>query len=290
MLLENMIAMINRDIINEPVPDDEVPPSVMDFVVEADATSDNSSPLASRNLRVSSLVGMCARQAILMHRMTDRPQRRVSSATRVAYAVGHGIHRHVAEQVIAARGGRGVWGNWRCRCGYAGRLGFKPVNLLPCTRCNGGIVHYNEAHLVDRDRRIEGHPDLILGANEKLYLVEVKSMAEAQFDRLTGPVHEHLVQALMYRELMISNGYGMADEVILFYVRKQWHYRDLPYKEFVVDATTGLHRLAVVNCFDVARQVWEALDSNATPPRTLCVSTSSPTARECPVAVRCFSS
>jgi len=289
-LLEDLIATVNRDIINErPDPGEDVVPNVMDLVVASDAQPDREMSMEG-NLRVSSLVSLCPRQVILMHRMTDRPPRRYTSATKVAFSVGHGIHNHVSQQVIEAREGLGVWGDWRCRCGHSGRLGFKPTSghVMPCERCRGMIVNYHEARLIDRVRRIEGHPDLVLGANAKLYLIEVKSMAASAFDNLDSPVHEHLVQALLYRQLMIDLGYGMADEVILFYVRKQWHHSRSPYKEFTADATTGLNRLAVSNCFEVARQIWEALDSGEVPERTLCVSASSPMARECPVAVRCF--
>lgn len=130
----------------------------------------------------------------------------------------------------------------------------------------------------------------MLGANNLLYPVEVKSMAPSQFDTLTEAQIDHTTQALIYRKMMLDLGYAMADEVIIFYVRKQWQYGERsPYKEFVVDATAGLMALRVADCYVRAEQVWQALENDELPDRVLCALPTSPMARECPAVVRCFS-
>lgn len=286
-LLEELARTINRDIIHAPTSDAQ-PMSVLELVSRADAMPDRNMSL-SGNLWVSALVNLCPRQIIILHRMSERPVRRHSSATRVAFAQGHGIHDHVTGQVIRAMEGRGVWGSWRCRCEHSSGLGFKPVNALPCERCQTKMVNYHEPYLVDRAHRISGRPDLVLGGDDLLHVVEVKSMAPAAFDKLTEAETDHVTQALIYRQMMLDLGYAMSDDVLIFYVRKQWHYRDSPYKEFRVDATTGLLRLRVADCYVRAQQVWDALENDTLPDRTICAMPTSPMARECPAAVRCFS-
>ena len=67
-LLEDLIATVNRDIINErPDPGEDVVPNVMDLVVASDAQPDREMSMEG-NLRVSSLVSLCPRQVILIDR------------------------------------------------------------------------------------------------------------------------------------------------------------------------------------------------------------------------------
>lgn len=241
---------------------------------------------------VSTLVGACARREVIANLHTDEHVRRVTSADRVVWALGRAAERHVRKQLLASRNNQGVYGRWVCTCEQHSHVGMVPAQDA-CPHCNSPRNRFLEHPVYDEEAWIVGNCDIPVMHGEYLVVTEIKSIkrdGSDGFEGLEAAKANHILQALIYRDLYRRAGWKTHNYVKILYVCKDYPKRGIRsiYKEFSVDATTPASTLMV----DVARAealvIRDGLINKTIPPRTLCSSPSSPAARDCPMLTLCW--
>lgn len=261
-----------------------------DLVRAAGATS---RPLRqTQYLHVSDLISRCVRKIAIVeqHKMVRQPQQ-IGIMDLLTYSVGDTIH-----DVIKGRASVGgpsvVWGNWTCACKTTKTekpcLKSEVDPRQVCPACGGGLHTYTEVPIRDEDLKIVGTPDLLLHLNDynALYVTELKSISQKQFDELTRPQPDHVIQILFYWYLLRRAGYRITNKVSVFYVTKGYMFKGSPYVEFVIDAEESVHRLDPY--LETARELKTFRETGALPKRIVCSSDRSPEARKCEACNVCF--
>ncbi len=271
----------------EPIAQVPVEQDLLKNVVDRmDVVPDTRRVGANPWVHVSNLVrGMCTRQFWLARAHDTPVVSRWRGAHRVAFAMGHAAEAHVRGSIIDVMQPHEVFGDWKCRCGQTSRLmGTVPQTGL-CAMCAYPADIYREPTLRNEAYRIIGRPDLTLHDEQRnKIVVEFKSISIAGWNGLSGPEPEHLAQALLYRWLYEQSGYAVHDEVILFYVSKDFNWRGSPYKEYHIDATSAGCALMVEAALTAARECF----ADEVPPNRTCPRPDHHIARACPLATICF--
>lgn len=249
---------------------------------------------ATDYLHLSSLIGACARMHVLAHRYDVTIHNRVTGAHRVMWAMGRAVETHIRSAFVKGMDWRGVYGRWRCACGKRRVDGFLPAggpSAQRCVVCGSGTEVYEEMTWKDEGARIVGNPDLTFQTSEGLTVVEIKSLNGDEFETLTAPKPDHVLQALGYRRLIAGNGVAVAPRAAIVYANKKFQFRGSVYKEFHVSETQ-----ATANALDLmwgtALAIWTGKQSGTavTPVRLpACSSMGTPTAKRCPTCTYCFS-
>lgn len=259
-------------------------------------------PSVEGYIHASSLLDMCARQQVIAN--LHRPPallNNVSSADRVVWALGRAAEKHVRRQVINGLQMRDTFGRWSCHCPRwerSVRQGFYDDDIR-CGHCAQKLDKYREITLFDHANKIAGNPDLIFRHMQKYVCTEVKSIKGEEFKELRVPLNVHVLQAILYRHLLLLTGMPVADVVVIFYVNKHYARRrrraegEAPerspvYKEFHVDATLPMYQNELARMLSIAAEVRDHMRVGMVPERTLCTNSSCSRARECPVAATCF--
>lgn len=260
---------------------------ITDMLNRQDAVPEHGRAGRGNYIHVSSLVDLCARQYYLARRyQVDRPER-ITGGHQTTFAIGRALEAHVKRHIMADRSLGGIWGMWACACGHSRGIGLHRTDRT-CERCGRPMDRYEEPVLRDEEYRIIGRPDVTLHEGRAFKVVlEIKSMARDRWDRLTAPLADHMLQALMYRWLYQRQGYAVYDHVILLYITKDFRYGS-PYKEFHAHADHDHHRLMVDDALALAVQVRDAVQEDRPPPRERCERPDCAAARNCPVASLCF--
>ena len=208
----------------------------IDKVLSMDSTPE-SSRVGSAYIHVSSLIGMCVRKYLLAYTTDLDRSEVVKPSMRLVWALGRAAETHVRTQFIEAVNKEGVVGKWKCKCGFLKMDGLYD-DTLKCTRCSKKANVYTETALFDHEHCIVGSPDLIYirPDNEKLMVVECKSINKKDFDALKSPKMDHVHQAMAYNELLRRSGANQDSSVSIVYVCKDFNFSS-PYKEFRVERT-----------------------------------------------------
>lgn len=286
----------------DPIPDnlphssavlEEMPeiPSVKDLLDAQDRLPERNrvGGNAEGYMHMSSLIATCARKEILAAQHAGMEVfNNVTGGHRLVWAYGRAAEKHVRGQFIAATGGN-LYGRWKCVCGHTEALGWgTDIHHLTCNRCTGPVEHYHEEPIYDHERKIVGNSDMpFTVGNDWLVIGECKSMNKVDWDKLTAPLNDHVLQAATYRRLYQNAGWKVHDKVVVLYAVKEFKFGS-PYKEFHVDVSSGMMETQVDDILAMAEEIAAARATRSIPPRTICGSSQNPIAKQCPMASLCF--
>jgi len=206
------------------------------------------------------------------------------TSQRIIFRSGEILHELLRDEIT--RKSRTVFGNWRCGCkktitehGFA--IDFKNVR---CEHCGGPTNIYDEFKLINEECKIVGHADIAYMEDGWLMIGELKSVSKLIFDSLSGAQPDHQYQARMYSWLARQMGYNVHDHVVVFYVCREWMFKN-PYKEYLVYWNPDDPPQPYV---DLAMEFKIYRETGAVPPRTLCTSKAAPRSKKCATQVFCF--
>lgn len=237
-------------------------------------------------VHVSSLTAFCGRQLVLMRREERPLLRSVTGGHRVMWRVGRAVEAHIREQFIKGRHFHGILGRWTCRCGKMSMPGLYRSTAV-CNSCNGAVDVYGEYTLLDPESHLVGNPDLLIEHEGAVVVVEIKSMARERWEALQAPLADHVLQAGMYHDLLPKHGMRPHKSLVFVYCTKEFKYGS-PYKEFHVDATTGMLLNQRAGLRAQVRDAMAHEMAGTLPARTVCRNTSAQMAKECAVCAACF--
>lgn len=236
---------------------------------------------------VSSLIGVCTRAYALAQRFQVEAVESVTGGHRVMWKIGRAVEKHVRTQFIEGQGRQGVYGRWVCLCEGIDHLGMFPART--CQRCGQQATRYKEPVLCDDENKIIGSPDITFLVGRYYFVpVELKSMNKKDWDALTAPLPDHIMQAAMYRDLYKTKNFLVHDKVKFVYTTKDFKWGD-PYKEYQIDCTQPHIESLIQDMKDAARAIRVARETRTLPQRTICQTAGNTRAKGCPVAHLCFS-
>lgn len=244
---------------------------------------------------VSALIGICPRRHILAHVNKLERMNPVNASMRLVWALGRAAEHHVRTQFIEAMQRRTILGTWVCKCGFLKKEGLYE-DVPSCPRCRTKPTNYKECPLFDHHARITGSPDMLylrLDTN-KIRVVECKSIKKDDFEKLTKPKADHILQGMAYNELLRINGLPQDDSITVIYVCKDYQFSS-PYKEFQIKRDAN-HDAQIQRMWESANQIAACIrdvsdDFEPIVPDRLqtCSSDSSLTAKNCDCVGLCFS-
>lgn len=242
-------------------------------------------------VHVSDLIGKCMRRVALLERH-ELPERagRLTLMDLLTFRMGEAVH-DVAKERTALGAPDNVWGKWKCKCGHLYHeepCVYSEVDQEDiCERCGTATTEYVEVSMRDEDLLIVGNPDLLLyfGDIDAFHVNEIKSLAHKQWEEISRPKPEHVIQALFYWYLMRKLGYRMTDRITIIYFTKGYVFQGKPYKEFSYLAEEVLHRLD--DFLEDAQALKQSREGGELPART-CPSADCPEGRKCEVTNVCF--
>lgn len=286
MLIDRLSNLATRTR-GAPVPQIEaLPDKFLSDVLDAqDRVPERTRSALPGYTHVSSLIGLCPRQLVLMRREDRLLLNTVTGGHRVMWRIGRAVETHIRDQYISARRRQGIIGQWKCRCEETVRVGFH--QSVVCAKCNGPTDHYHELPLFDHTAKVVGNPDILIAHNGAVVVVEIKSMNAEQFAEINAPLGNHVFQAGMYHDLLPNMGYRAHRQAVIIYCTKQFKYGS-PYKEYHVDMTSPALQADRSSAVRRAAEVAHAMDTNSLPARTMCTGPTSTMARQCPVVTSCM--
>jgi hypothetical protein len=189
-------------------------------------------------LRLSGIADVCVREQTLGLRNSITGDSRVPLGLRVTFDIGNAIHNFLQNAGDYFGDARLGW--WRCSaCGC--RL-FGRVPKKKCESCAAlpGAFQYQEHELsLPRGLPVSGHPDNFLEvAPGDVRIVDFKSINGNDFDALTMPKAEHVLQLTGYMHYIgLDNSLPVQvnnQKGIILYVSKKHTVKQLPFKAFHV--------------------------------------------------------
>ncbi|MCK5642023.1 MAG: hypothetical protein KAJ19_14560 [Gammaproteobacteria bacterium] len=242
---------------------------------------------------VSEFHKLCPREEVL-RRIVGKEEKSPTFAPRTKriFDVGSALHKWYQNDYF---GNMGIlWGKWMCLGCETIYWGFKPKDDCWC-----GRTYYDykevpvEAKLsvtYSEKKSIVGHSDGLIYWCHKWYVLEIKTINDRGFERLTGAYADHKSQSLISLDL-IRNRYVVAPDnvkvpmpiqVIMIYVNKN----DSMEKLFLLDQDEE-----TTSAKSVIPDIIEAASSRKILPekKTGCVTKSRKPACQCKMKDLCFS-
>ena len=208
---------------------------------------------------VSSLLDLCPRQYAIARANNLQLSSSPTSAQRVVWEIGKFLEKYVVKNI---------------------------------RNYHGTSFTHSSVEIKNEEYKIIGEADLLLHVDEKVVVVtEIKTMNARDFEKLTTPLADHILQAALYRWLVSNYPVGYAkphDHVILLYVAKDF-IRGSPYKEFHVDTTAQTIQRGVEIALELAAELKDARENNIIPRRHVCDRIDCTRSKNCPVATICWS-
>lgn len=247
-------------------------------------------------LHVSSAIRDCPRSIAINRRLGKVDIKSPTGADRIVWTMGRAAEKHWRDSLIRDLNFAGCVGKWQCDCKITVLKGLHLQGAQPiCPICQTSANNYNELTVSDQDAGLTGNPDfLLITEREKLLVVEIKSMNAREFDALTAPNPDHIMQATAYHRIagrsLVTLPEHMEPEVRIVYIKKDYTFVGSVYKEFSVDCSS--RPAAILD------QVWQdsasviACDSPEIPlpPKlSACGSPTGTTPKKCSNCTACFS-
>ncbi len=257
-------------------------------------------------LHVSDLLSKCIRKrCITRHLGIKPPSKRLSLSDMLTFAQGDAIHDTLKD--VARRGDPNqVWGKWSCTC--EALMHEEPCTYgeidqeEECEHCRSKVTKYHEVSMFNEEYWIVGNPDMLqfIAGIQAFHITELKSISPEQYKDLLCPKPEHVQQVVFYWWLMRELGYRLTNKCTIFYATKGWVFGGTaPYKSFLVDVQSELHRLDVMleEAAEHKRSILSIIASTAAkgrkpaltfPLRTHCATRDTKVAKSCEVCDVCF--
>lgn len=244
-------------------------------------------------MHLSTFVKHCPRRAVLTRDSDDDQSGTVLGSMRIVWEMGRGVERHIRGQYIKAVNREGIYGVWKCKCGKQKQTGFYR-DRKACPSCGTKSKEYHELTVFDNEGMIVSNPDfLVLDGEGMLVPVEIKSINKEDFNKLEAPNGDNMNQLVGYWINLKDHGPDnvrsrLSNYVIIIYANKDFTWSDDPYKEYRVKLSQVQ---SMVNAYHQLRdtRISTLHDPEIMPERRLCAKVDKGPAKECPVAVRCFS-
>jgi hypothetical protein len=226
-----------------------------------------------------------------------RRQQFVSTSLRYTFDMGIMLAQLMCE--VWAR--NIVIGNWVCLgCGNTLEFCKAPSR---CQKCGSREFRYKEVRFLARECNVSGGVDMLvqLPGEQKLRLVELKSIEKDGFKALMAPLSEHRMRTSLYLRLVVESSHPWAkminpDEGILLYMAKGFGVKDesittagiadspfSPFKEFMVSRDDKEAKLLLEKAKKVAD-----FRKGGPMPGGVCVTAMCSRANACSVAKPCF--
>lgn len=204
----------------------------------------------------------------------------------ITFAQGVAIQEYVTNR-LKANAAEKLYGSWRCLCQDKEVIATLNVakQMPSCRKCDSRLIHYHEIVVHNDKYMIVGSVDLLLIENRALYVIECKSINKKDWEALTRPIPDHLIQVVLYWFLMREAGYSLNENASILYVVKEFKIGS-PYKEFIINIPSQLHRIK--DYLRDAKDLKRARRRGGLPPRITCVDMNSPAAKKCSFAIQCF--
>jgi hypothetical protein len=252
-------------------------------------------------IKTEQAYAFCAREHVLNYHSTKTRLSRGSlpPGRELLFANGHFLHDHVIKKFLRESPfAQYAYGTWVCMCkshwspDFKGRKQTGTYGSLDrdalCEFCGSANDNYVEISVVSRKFHLTGHPDFLLLFEGRFYVYEFKTIdrADIDFDAVTQPFFDHVLQASFYYYIMTELGFKMSPVVRILYVDRSNKklFAGEPYKEF--------HRKAVplktiTEYTDKLKAVAVVKKSRWLPPR-ICNDIHASRARNCAQCIECF--
>lgn len=288
MLLNKLNALVKKEREWEV---NVLPPNFIKQILDKQDTIPERSRIGNYKgyVHVSSLSSnFCPREYAIAHKEELAMYETFTGGHKVTFRIGRAVESHIRESIITEVGKQNIFAKWSCECGEGSRVGLFKEALCKCGR---PLDIFDEPAISDEENGVVGRPDLILYHNKTLHITEIKSIKKdttttVGWDDLTEPLESHIRQNIFYPPLLQSLNLPVSPIVTFIYCTKDFKFGS-PYKEFRIDTSEPKYQELRQELLLEAKQVKEFVSSGKSPER-ICLSESSPLARKCKVAFRCF--
>ncbi len=281
-----------------PPVDLELPDHGLSALVTTQDRIPETSREGTERVHISALLGdWCARRHAIHYRHPESMQQQESPspADRLLWAIGKAVEKHIRTQLIISKGPEKCLGHWHCPCPVkTTRVGFGMTKPPVCPGCCSPLNIYAELHLLPDAWPVTGSSDFIYSYGRKvLEVVEIKSKKLKDFEELTEPEANHVLQASGYRALLVKAcppGFTVSPRVRVMYGAKDYPRPGaLVYKDFVrpfrEDVPPSLDRVEA----DLGAILRGDTKARLPARLTACSSSGVPRARKCSACALCFS-
>lgn len=147
----------------------------------------------------------CPREAALQLLSKKEPKKRfISTSLNITFSMGRAIQEYLNNEWLADV----MVGDWVCAsCGYR-----KSFSRKPKTKCSCGVDlwRYEEHRILSPYSDIGGGIDGFVAVedDQKLRVLEVKTMGKDMFKSLSAPMSEHRLRTNLYLRLLDEAGYS----------------------------------------------------------------------------------
>ena len=216
----------------------------------------------------------------------------ISTALRLTYDMGN----ETARRLIEDWAGDAAVGNWHCRrCGDQRSMCSKPK--AGCGKHQDCLWEFREPVVASVEFDISGSIDVLFNVGAaKLMIVELKTLAAEEFDKIVAPKFEHRTRTNLYMKLFADSNSVYKDKINLHegrvlyvsrgYGRKNEEHNGeiLPFKEFKVERDDA----ALARPLQMAKQLKVFRETGAMP-SGICATALDKIAKNCPNCMDCFS-
>lgn len=209
------------------------------------------------------------------------------------WETGHFLGNYIVNRFIQRNPewGQWAWGDWTCACKHTMMRRCHLPNVA-CDKCGLPVDTYLEIDLFNPDGTVIGHADLIMcvveDGEEWFFIYEFKSIdrADVDYESMTEPLADHVVQASNYYYMLRSEGKNVSRRLRFVYVDRsmQGLYTIKPFKELYAPAIKA-DRLG--RFYKRAKKVHSSINKGILPDRK-CEDIKCARATQCGVAVSCM--
>jgi len=249
-----------------------------------------------RDLRASMLTNQhrpfCPREVAINLSLHLLPQDEwIEPAMRVAFDQGESLHNLFRNKWFRDR----MVGDWKClTCSNV--MPFRKAPNHACSECGDKRWVYSETEFTSQVAQVSGSIDALVElGDEKLTLVELKSIDKDEFAELKAPLSEHRVRTILYLFLVRDSGRPEIERINVetakvLYMCKGYGKKDtvtgkvLPFKEYDVAYSPSvidphLKKASMVRMFKEENVM----------PKGICTSSFSSRSKMCSCSKECWS-
>lgn len=230
----------------------------------------------------------CARQQY--YRFFAGKRKKIqSSFLTFTFDLGHKIEDLVRLNYLRDQ----LWGYWQCACmaTYTYGPGTYPhtpeQEQLYCKNCQcAGQWQYKEYTFFCEQLGLECSLDALILQENKLYVLEIKSMNENDFKKLNRPLHHHAERTNMYLNCLKQSQLSIEDTAFILYCAKSsgiWAENGVfPFQIFEVQYNNIEKEIV-----QKTQSYYESLQTKI-PPTRICKTIEDKPAKYCPFVFECF--